>query len=142
MQPEHPSRAGAITEGVSIMMVRILLIDDDDDFRRMLRTALEQDGYVVEEARNGHEGSQCYRTAPADLVILDLLMPQQEGLETIRALRQEFPEVKIIAISGGIGRLNFLPLARMFGALQTLQKPFTLQQLHEVVREVLRHPAS
>ena len=122
-------------------MVCILLIDDDDDFRRMLRTALEQDGYVVEEARNGHEGSRCYRTAPADLVILDLLMPQQEGLETIRALRQEFPEIKIIAISGGTGRLNFLPLARSFGALQILQKPFPLQQLHDVVREVLQPPA-
>jgi len=122
-------------------MVRILLIDDDDDFRNMLRTALEQDGYVVEEARNGHEGSQCYRTAPADLVILDLLMPQQEGLETIQTLRQEFPEVKIIAISGGTGRLNFLPLARRFGALRTLQKPFTLQQLHDAVREILQPPA-
>ena len=120
------------------MMVRILLIDDDDDFRTVLRTALKQDGYVVEEARNGQEGSQRYRTAPADLVIIDLLMPEQEGLETIRALRQEFSEVKIIAISGGTGRLNFLPLARMFGALRTLQKPFTLQELQEVVREVVR----
>ena len=122
-------------------MVCILLIDDDDDFRTMLRTALEQDGYVVEEARNGREGSQRYRTASADLVIIDLLMPEQEGLETIQALRQEFPEVKIIAISGGTGRLNFLPLARIFGALRTLQKPFTLQQLHDVVREVLQPPA-
>jgi two-component system chemotaxis response regulator CheY len=120
-------------------MVRILVIDDDDDFRSMLRTALEQDGYVVEEARNGHEGSQRYRTAPADLVLLDLLMPDQEGLETIRTLRQAFPAVKIIAISGGTGRLNFLPLAQMFGALRILQKPFTLHQLQEVMREVLQH---
>jgi two-component system response regulator (stage 0 sporulation protein F) len=122
-------------------MVRILLIDDDDDFRSMLRTALEQDGYIVQEARNGHEGSRCYRTAPADLVILDLLMPEQEGLETIQALRQAFPAVKIIAISGGTGRLNFLPLAKIFGALRILQKPFTLQQLQEVMREVLQHQA-
>jgi CheY-like chemotaxis protein len=119
-------------------MVRILVIDDDDDFRRMICTALERDGYVVEEARNGHEGSQCYRTAPVDLIITDILMPEQEGLETIQALRQEFPEIKIIAISGGEGRLNFLPLAKIFGAIQTLQKPFTLQQLRDVVREVLQ----
>ncbi len=92
-------------------MVRILLIDDDDDFRSMLRMALEQDGYVVEEARNGLEGSQRQRTEPVDLVITDILMPEQEGLETIQALRQEFPEIKIIAISGGVGMLNFLPLA-------------------------------
>ena len=68
-------------------------------------------------------------------------MPEQEGLETIQALRQEFPEIKIIAISGGVGILNFLPLAMKFGAIRTLQKPFTLQHLYEVVREVLRPPA-
>jgi DNA-binding NtrC family response regulator len=98
----------------------------------------------VEEARNGHEGSRHYRAAPADLVMTDILMPEREGLETIRALRQEFPAVKFMAISGAgpTGRLYFLPLATMFGALLTLQKPFTLQQLHEVVREVLQHPAS
>ena len=121
-------------------MIRILVIDDDDDFRSILRTALEQDGYRVEEARNGREGLQRYVVAPTDIVMTDLLMPEREGLETIRALRQINPQVKIIAISGGgaTGRLNFLPLARMFGALQTLQKPFTLQELQEVVREVVR----
>ena len=124
-------------------MVRILVIDDDDDFRRMLRMALEHDGYIVEEASNGHEGIQRYRAAPADLVLTDLLMPEREGLETIQTLRQEYPEVKIIAVSGGgpRGRLNFLPLARMFGALRTLQKPFPIQALYEVVREVLQQEA-
>ena len=122
-------------------MVRILVIDDDDEFRSMLCTALAQAGYMVEEARNGQEGSQRQRMEPVDLVITDILMPEQEGLETIQALRQEFPEIKIIAISGGVGPLNFLPLARTFGALQTLQKPFTLQQLYEVMRVVLQSPA-
>jgi DNA-binding NtrC family response regulator len=122
-------------------MVRILVIDDDDDFRSMLCTALEYVGYTVAEARNGQEGSQRQRMEPVDLVITDILMPEQEGLETIQALRQEFPGIKIIAISGGVGRLNFLPLARKFGALRTLQKPFTLQQLYDVVREVLQPPA-
>lgn len=123
------------------MMVRILLIDDDDDFRRMLRTALEDDGYVVEEARNGREGLQRYVVAPTDVVITDLLMPEHEGLETIRSLRRINLQVKIIAISGGMGHLNFLPLARTFGALRTLQKPFPLQALHDAVREVLQHEA-
>ena len=126
--------------GVSVTMARILVIDDDDDFRSMLCTALEQDGYVVEEARNGDEGSQRQRTEPVDLVITDILMPEREGLETIQALRQEFPELKIIAITGGVGILNFLPLARLFGAIRTLQKPFTLQQLRDVVHEVLQPP--
>jgi CheY-like chemotaxis protein len=120
-------------------IARILVIDDDANFCNMLRTALERDGYVVEVAQNGEEGLQRQRLVPADLIITDILMPEREGLETIRALRQEFPEAKIIAVSGGgrTGRLNFLPLARRFGALQTLQKPFTLQELQEVMREVL-----
>ena len=122
-------------------MVRILVIDDDDDFRSMLCMALERAGYTAEEARNGQEGVRCHRTEPVDLVITDILMPEQEGLETIQALRQEFPAIKIIAISGGMGRLNFLPLAKKLGALQTLQKPFALQQLYDVVREVLLPPA-
>jgi CheY-like chemotaxis protein len=122
-------------------MVRILVIDDDDNFRTMLCTALVQAGYTVEEARNGQEGSQRQRMEPVDLVITDILMPEREGLETIQTLRQEFPEIKIIAISGGMGPLNFLPLARKFGALRTLQKPFTLQQLYGVMREVLQSPA-
>jgi CheY-like chemotaxis protein len=81
-----------------------------------------------------------YVVAPPAVVITDLLMPEREGLETIRALLQINPQVKIIAISGGgaKGRLNFLPLVRMFGALRTLQKPFTLQELQEVVREVVQ----
>jgi DNA-binding NtrC family response regulator len=123
-------------------MARILLIDDDDSFRSMLRTALEQGGYTVEEACNGDEGRRRQRAAPPALVITDILMPEGEGLETIQALRREFPNIKIIAISAGEGRLNFLPLARMFGALRTLQKPFTLQQLYSVVHEVLQPPAS
>jgi DNA-binding NtrC family response regulator len=141
MPPEHASHAGAITEGVSVTMVRILVIDDDEDFRSMLCRALEQTGYTVEGARNGHEGCELQRMEPVDLVITDILMPEREGLETIQALRQEFPEIKIIAISGGVGPLNFLPLARKFGVLRTLQKPFTLQQLYEVMREVLQPPA-
>lgn len=122
-------------------MTRVLLVDDDDDFRRMLMIALEHDGYVVEEACNGQEGIRRQRAAPADLVIIDILMPEQDGLETILALRREFPHIKIIAISGGgrMGTLNFLPLARIFGARRTLWKPFTLQELHEAMREVLQH---
>ena len=127
--------------GVSVTMGRILVIDDDDNFRSMLCTALKQAGYTVVEAHNGHEGCELQRMEPVDLVVTDIRMPEREGLETIQALRQEFPEIKIIAISGGVGPLNFLPLARKFGALGTLQKPFSLQQLYEVLREVLPPPA-
>jgi DNA-binding response OmpR family regulator len=124
-------------------MPKILLIDDDDAFRGMLRKALEQAGYVVDDARDGREGLRRYRVAPAELVITDLLMPEQNGLATIQALRQEDPTVKIIAISGGgrTGTMDFLPLARSFGALRTLWKPFPLAELLEAMREVLQSQA-
>jgi CheY-like chemotaxis protein len=77
-------------------MARILLIDDDDAFRRMLRQVLEREGYQVEEASDGLKGLQHYRAAPTDLIITDILMPEQEGLETIRRLREESPEAKIM----------------------------------------------
>ena len=82
-------------------MSRILLIDDDDQFRGMLQQALRREGYEVVEARDGKEGVICFRTAAIDLVMTDILMPEQEGLQTIRELRAEFPAIKIIAISGG-----------------------------------------
>jgi CheY-like chemotaxis protein len=82
-------------------MVRILIIDDNDPFRYLLRLTLEQAGYEVVDACNGREGLSRYRAAPTDVVIIDLFMPTQEGLETIQALRRERPTVKIIAISGG-----------------------------------------
>ena len=103
-------------------MARILLIDDEDAFRGMLRQVLEREGYQVEEAPDGLKGVQHYRAAPTDLIITDILMPGQEGLETIRRLREEHPEAKIIAISGGgrKGTLDFLPLAKRLGVQHTL----------------------
>jgi len=123
-------------------MVRILLIEDDDQLRRMMREVLEQDGYVVAEAQNGRLGVTHYRAAPADLVVTNIIMPEQEGLETIRILRQEFPAVKIIAISGGgqRGVLNFLAVAQHLGAWRTLRKPFALQELRTAVSEALQPP--
>jgi DNA-binding response OmpR family regulator len=92
------------------MMSRILVIDDDEQIRGMLRQVLGCEGYEVVEASNGKDGMALFRAAPADLVISDILMPEQEGLQTIRELRREFPTVKIITISGGGpgGSMNFL----------------------------------
>jgi CheY-like chemotaxis protein len=119
-------------------MVRILIIDDDADFRALLRRVLVRAGYEVVEARDGREGMQCYRTAPTDIVLTDILMPEQEGLETIRALRQEFPAAKIIAFSGGgrLGGLDVLGIAKQFGAFHTLTKPSSWEAFAEVVHAV------
>ena len=120
-------------------MARILVIDDEDQPRRMLREALEQAGYEVVEARDGQEGLQRYHAAPTDLIITDILMPGKEGLETIMEFRRAVPGIKIIAFSGGgqMGNLTFLEVARRLGARRTFQKPFDLREILEAVREVL-----
>jgi len=93
------------------MMPSVLVVDDEDQLRQLIREILEQAGYQVTEARDGKEAVQQYRLAPADVVIMDILMPEQDGLETTSTLRREFPNVKIIAITGSsemIGILSFL----------------------------------
>jgi CheY-like chemotaxis protein len=119
-------------------MARILIIDDDADLRTTLREILEQAGYEVVEVSDGREGLQRYLGASVDLVITDLLMPEQEGVETIRDLRQINPQVRIIAMSGGgqTGRMNFLQVATVLGAQRTLHKPFNRQTLLEAVRDL------
>lgn len=121
-------------------MARILVIDDNTLTRHMLRQAFERAGYEVLEAPDGRVGVQVYRTMPADIVITDILMPEQEGLETIRELQRDFPSVKIIAISGGgqVGDYDFLATAKHLGACHAFQKPFVLREMLSVVHETLQ----
>lgn len=116
-------------------MTRILVIDDEAPVRDMVRQTLERAGYEVAEAGDGKRGMGQVRTQPIDLVITDILMPEQEGIETIRILRKEFPQIKILAISGGgkRGKLDILPVARTFGAHHTLVKPFERKDLLDAV---------
>ena len=120
-------------------MKRILIIDDDDQVRLMLRIMLERAGYAVMDAENGEVGVRLNRMEPADLIITDIFMPEKEGLETIRELLRDFPEAKIIAISGGgmTGALSYLSLAKSFGALHTMEKPFNQHQILTAVGELL-----
>jgi CheY-like chemotaxis protein len=121
-------------------MACILIIDDDVALRMTLREILEQAGYEVVEASDGQEGLQRYRATAIDMILIDLLMPGYEGLETIRALRQADPQVKIIAMSGGgqTGRMNFLEVAAVLGAQRTLPKPFSRQGLLEAVHALMQ----
>jgi CheY-like chemotaxis protein len=116
-------------------MARILVIDDEAPIRDIMRQTLERAGHEVADAGDGRQGMVQLRKQPVDLVITDILMPEQEGIETIRMLRKEFPQVKILAISGGgkTGKLNVLPVAQTFGAHRTLAKPFERKDLLDAV---------
>ena len=122
-------------------MARILIIDDEAPMRRMVRGILEQAGYEVVEADEGCAGMQRHEDTPAEMILTDLFMAGQEGLETIKRLRQMDPQVKIIAMSGG-GKVgfteDFLELAALFGAKRTLQKPFSQEELLDAVWDVLQ----
>lgn len=120
-------------------MSRILIIEDEEQTRRMIAEVLQRAGYEVSEARDGVEGLRRYRESPTDLIITDILMPEKEGLETIMTLKRESPQVKIIAMSGGgrAGNLNFLEIARRLGAQLTLEKPFELQEMLAAVVALL-----
>ena len=121
-------------------MARILVMDDDYEIRLVLRRMLEAAGHEVEEAVDGEEGLRYYRIKPADLVITDILMPGGDGLSTIREIRREFPDARIIAMSGGdmSADVGFLPRAEELGAVRTVAKPFDLAQMREAVDEVLK----
>jgi CheY-like chemotaxis protein len=116
-------------------MARILVIDDDAQIRETLRIILEHAQHEVVEAQNGRVGINLYRKEPSDIVIVDMIMPEVDGVETIADLRRDYPGVKIIAISGYSE--PHLRIAKKLGALRTLHKPFPLTELIGAVQEVL-----
>jgi DNA-binding response OmpR family regulator len=122
-------------------MARILIIDDDDTLRGIIAKSLTHAGHTISQANNGRKGVAVFRSAPTDLVITDLVMPEQEGMETIKILHRDFPSTPIIAMSGGLdGSPLYLELTRRLGAAITLTKPFTLQQLKQAIDEIFSRP--
>ena len=120
-------------------MPKILIVDDDEHVLAVYARILSEAGFDVVTARDGIEGLRVYHDQGADLVIMDIIMPEQEGLGSIRELRKEDAEVKIIAISGG-GRIDpsdYLSVAETFGANLSLAKPIERALLLEKVRELL-----
>ena len=120
-------------------MATILIIDDEEPIRALLRTALEAAGHEVTGAANGRIGLALYRHRPADLVITDIVMPELNGLDMLLELTREFIHAKVIAISGAGGEQNVLDVAKLLGARQTFQKPLSMSKLLDAVRYELDH---
>ena len=116
----------------------ILLIEDNEPVRRTARAMLVRAGYEVTEAADGREGFKAFLRARYDLVITDVIMPGQEGIETIQRIRELDPDVPILAISGS-GTEEFSPLhdAEMMGANRILGKPFEMEQFLSIVASLV-----
>jgi CheY-like chemotaxis protein len=120
-------------------MFTILIIEDDTDLRNLLIRLLEREHYNILEAGNGREAEEMIIYSKPDLVITDIIMPDEDGIGTINTLRQYYPEIKIIAISGG-GRMlseDYLEIARMLGAHASFSKPFDNKELLLKIKELL-----
>ena len=119
-------------------MATILLIDDDDLLRGALIESLVKAGHKVIEASDGLQGCELARSLSVDLVITDVVMPVQEGVETIMTLRRERPRLPIIAMSGGVTHSKlYLEIAGKIGAKRVLPKPFLPRALLALIDEVL-----
>jgi CheY-like chemotaxis protein len=122
-------------------MACILIVEDDRDLREMLRTTLIKRKYIVSEASNGKEAILRFKPSMTDLVITDLIMPDEDGLKVIMKIREIKPSIKIIAISGGgkAGPGNYLDLAKALGANEIFSKPFSINDLIKKI-EILLSP--
>lgn len=123
-------------------MARVLVVDDDELFVKLMCHSLKQKGHTVEFALDGHQGWKAFCDGQFDVVICDIVMPEQEGIETIKRIRQRNAEVGIVAISGGLSRsltsnLDVLDIVSKLGANATLKKPFPLSELAACVDRVL-----
>ena len=109
-------------------MAGILLVEDNEDLRAMLKESLEKRKHRIIEASNGKEALIRFKSAVTDIVITDLIMPEQDGIGLIMELKKIKPEIKVVAISGGgkIGPSNYLDIAETLGADAVFPKPFNL----------------
>jgi DNA-binding NtrC family response regulator len=127
-------------EGKTDGQVRILVVDDDPGVRQVLDSMLRSAGYEVELACHGRQALEFLENRPFQVIITDLVMPEQEGIETIKQIRKEYPALKVIAMSGAFGG-DYLRIAGYLGAHRTLAKPIRLETVLRLVDEALQEPA-
>lgn len=118
--------------------MNVLIIDDEPEVRKMVCKMLDDEDFEVHAANDGREGMRILRSGRKfDLVISDIVMPRKEGLEVMMEIKRDFPDIKVLAISGG-GKVNaqsYLSLATFFGAKTTLKKPFFKSDLLSAIRK-------
>jgi CheY-like chemotaxis protein len=122
-------------------MPGILIIEDDNDLREMLKVSLHRRKYTIFEAQNGRDAITHFKPSVTDLVVTDLIMPEEDGLKVIMKLREIKPSIKIIAISGGgkAGPGSYLNLAKALGADVIYSKPFSVNDMIKKISELLEN---
>jgi two-component system chemotaxis response regulator CheY len=125
-------------------MARILIIDDDPDILKALKRVLEIEGHEVSQASDGKTALRHFAGDPADLVISDVYMPDMDGIEFLIRVREAFPEARIVTMSGGghMAKEKVLGAASMLGAVGVLEKPFTIEEVLEMVKRSLNAEVS
>lgn len=124
-------------------MARILVVDDDPTIRAIAQELLHGSGHELFEAEDGDEALRIAAVMPIDLIVLDMLMPNKDGIETIQAVKRDHPATRILAISSG-GRMDgamLLKLATAFGADETMQKPLRLGTFAVIIDSLLARAA-
>jgi CheY-like chemotaxis protein len=118
----------------------ILIIDDDPQIRKLCKRLLDGPGYCVREAESGKAALATLKITDVDLVLLDLTMPDMDGVEVLREVRRDLPQLKIIVITGFMPE-TMLKVAKLLGVAATLAKPFSSDSLLAIVSEVLQNKA-
>jgi DNA-binding response OmpR family regulator len=120
-------------------MPGVLIVEDEKELREMLKISLTRRKFTVLEAENGRDAIIHFKPSITDLVVTDLIMPDEDGLKVIMKLREIKPSIKIIAISGGgkAGPGSYLSLAKALGANATFSKPFSINDLIARIEELL-----
>lgn len=120
-------------------MPGVLIVEDDKELREMLKMSLQRRGFAVQVAENGKEAISHFKPLLTDLVVTDLIMPEEDGLKVVIKLRELKPTIKIIAISGGgkVGPGSYLNLAKALGADAIYSKPFSIKDLIVKIEQLL-----
>ncbi len=138
------SEAGRDDDGVRLGLAKptsVLIVDDNADLRSFVKIVLERAGYEAQVAADGERALELQRAHPVDVLITDIFMPERDGIELIHQFKSAFPQVKIIAMSGGgrASKTDYLPFAADIGADLVLRKPFAGDTLLSMLQDLVPH---
>ena len=137
---EASGDGGGVRRGLG-QPTSVLIVDDNADMRSFVRIVLERAGFEAQVAADGESALDLQRAHPVDVLVTDIFMPERDGIELIHQFKSEFPQVKIIAMSGGgqISKRDYLPLVADIGADRVLRKPFAADTLLGMLQDLVPH---